>query len=799
MDVVLDDVKHALRTLRRSPGFVAVAILSLGVAIGADTAVFSIVDGLLVRPLPYAAPSRLVTVRSVASYAEVTDLREQARTIEQIGAYGYLPLDLTGAGEPVEVDAAVVTGGLFATLGVAAAVGRWLTPTDDAAGAAPAVVVSDAFWRAHLGGDRSAIGRTLTLSSRPYTIVGVMPPRFVLPGDDSRLWVTVQVAYAESVPVRNARFMSVVARLREGATRGAAQAELNGLAGRMRQLYPDTDANAAFTLIGLQESVTGQVRPALLLLLGAVSLVLLVACANFANLLLTRSIARRGELAVRAALGANRFRLVRHLVAESILVALAGGAVGALFALWAVPALVASNRSVFPIGSSIHVDARVLAFTFALSLLTGVVFGLLPALRGARVDLQAALSEGGRTSGGPARSRLRAALVVSELAMALLLLAGAALLLRSLANLSAVNLGFDPDGVLTAVVDLPPSRYPEVAEQRQVRSRILSAVKAIPGVRTAGLVMNLPMSGGANHEVIFEGDAPVAPGTEPAVQARFASRGFFEALRIPLVEGRLIDDGRDVASAPPVVVVNQTLVRKYLGGRSPVGRRLRWAREDPVRWLTVVGVVADVADVSFDRSARPTIYVPFEQETLAFKRWAALVVRSPQIDARMLAPAIKNAVWTADPLLPVTRFRTLDEAVATSLAQRRFTLLVLGLFACAALFLASVGVYGVVSYSVAQRTHEIGVRIALGAPARKVERLFIVNGVRLALFAVAIGVPASLALSRVLVSQLYAVAPTDTATHAATAATVFLLAILASWLPARRASRTDPVIALRSG
>jgi len=658
--------------------------------------------------------------------------------------------------------------------------------------------VSDAFWRAQLGGDPSALGRTVTLSSRPYTVIGVMPARFALPTDESRLWVAMQVAYAESVPVRNARFMSVVARIRDGTARSAAQAELNGLASRMRQLYPDTEANAAFNLVGLQESVTGQVRPALLLLLGAVSLVLLVACANFANLLLTRSIARRPELAVRAALGADRRRIVRQLVTESVLLALLGGAMGALFSAWAVPALVASSPSAWPVGSSVHVDARVLAFTFGVSLFTGIAFGILPALQGARVDLQSTLNDAGRTSGAPARSRLRSALVVSELAMALLLLAGSTLLLRSFANLQSVRLGFDPRGVSTAVIDLPPTRYPEVTEQRKVRARVLDSVQALPGVEAAGLVMNLPMSGGTNHEVIFEGEPEVAVGTEPAVQARFASHGFFEALRIPLVEGRFIDDGRDVAGAPSVVVVNQALVRKYLTGQSPIGRRLRWAREDPVRWMTIVGVVGDVADVPFDRSPRATVYVPFQQETLAFKRWSALVVRS-RLEARVLAAPIKNAVWSADPLLPVTRFRTMNEAVSASLAQRRFTLLVLAFFASAALFLAAVGVYGVVAYSVAQRTHEIGVRMALGAPRGDVERMFIVNAAHLALFALAIGVPASFALARVLGSLLYGVAPSDGVTHAATAAAVFLLAIVASWVPARRASRIDPVIALRSG
>ena len=797
VDALFEDLKYALRSLRRSPAFVAVAVLSLGLAIGADTSVFSVVDGLLVRPLPYAEPSRLVSLRTVVSYAEASDVREQARTLEAIGAYGYLPLDLTGLQEPVQVQAAVVTGNLFGTLGVKPALGRWLTPPDDAPGAAPAVVVSDGFWRTHLGSDPSALGRALMLSSRSYTLVGVMPPGFGMPTGDSQAWVPVQVAYAESVPVRNARFMFAVARLRAQATRAAAQAELRGLANRMRELYPAEEAGTALTIAGLQETVMGEVRPALLLLLGAASLVLLVACANFANLLLARAAVRRGELAVRAALGADRFRLVRQLLTESVLVAVLGGALGALLTLWALPAVIARNAAAFRSASSIHIDGRVLAFTLAVSVFTGIVFGLVPALRAAGLDLNASLKDAARASGGPARSRLRSALVVAELSLALLLLTSTGLLLRSFANLQAVRLGFDPEGVFTAVVDLPVSRYPDVAEQARVRSRILASLQASPGVQAAGIVMQLPLSGATTHEVVLEGRPPMSPGEEPAIQTRFASRGFFDALRIPLLEGRLMD-GTDAPAAPQVVVVNQAFVRKYMEGRSPVGARLRWAREDALRWMTIVGVVGDVVDNPLDRGARPTIYVPYEQETLAFKRWSVLVVRSAVADPAALAASVKKAVWAADPLLPVTRLRWMTDALTASLAQRRFTLLTLAIFAGAALIVAGVGIYGVVAYSVAQRTHEIGVRMALGAAGGRLQQMMVAQGAQLAAVAVAVGVPASLALTRLLRSLLYGVAPTDVATHALTSAAIFALALLASWLPARRASRIDPIIALRA-
>jgi len=411
--------------------------------------------------------------------------------------------------------------------------------------------------------------------------------------------------------------------------------------------------------------------------------------------------------------------------------------------------------------------------------------------------LNASLKDAARASGGPARSRLRSALVVAELSLALLLLTSTGLLLRSFANLQAVRLGFDPEGVFTAVVDLPVSRYPDVAEQARVRSRILASLQASPGVQAAGIVMQLPLSGATTHEVALEGRPPMSPGEEPAIQTRFASRGFFDALRIPPLEGRLMD-GTDAPSAPQVVVVNQAFVRKYMEGRSPIGTRLRWAREDALRWMTIVGVVGDVVDNPLDRGARSTIYVPYEQETLAFKRWSVLVVRSAVADPAALAASVKKAVWTADPLLPVTRLRWMTDALTASLAQRRFTLLTLAIFAGAALIVAGVGIYGVVAYSVAQRTHEIGVRMALGAAGGRLQQMMVTQGAQLAAVAVAVGVPASLALTRLLRSLLYGVAPTDAATHAVTSAAIFALALLASWLPARRASRIDPMIALRA-
>ncbi|HET9157611.1 MAG TPA: ABC transporter permease [Myxococcaceae bacterium] len=794
MDALRADLRDAFRSLLKAPLFALAAVLSVALAIGADTSVFSIVDSVLLRPLPYGRPERLTALPGIFSYPQLEDLRAQTRTLEHLGGYGYVPFDLTGDGDPVQIPAAVVTGDLFGTLGVPAALGRTLVPSDDLPGAAPAVVVSDAFWRSRMGADPSPLGRALMLSGRSYTVIGVMPPGFVLPTGMSELWVPVQLAYPEAVNVRAARFMRLVARRGPGIGLGELAAELGGIAARMREQYPTDLVLTDLRAVPLQTEITGEVRPGLLLLLGAVTLVLLVACANFAHLLLARGAARRSELAVRAALGADRRRLVRQLLTESTLIAVVGGLLGTALAFGAVPALVALAPGT-PLAMPIRIDARVLGVALALSLLTGTGAGLVPALGSSRLDLHASLSS---ATEAPAGARARSFLVVAELVLTLLLLCAAGLLLRSFARLESVGLGFDTTRVFTAGLDLPPSRYTTTEEEVRVRNRILDELRARPGIEVAGLVTSLPLSaGGYAHEVLVEGEPPPVQGSEPMVETRFASHGFFEALRIPVMEGRLMDDG-DTAARAQVVVVNASFVRRHLGKRFPLGVRIRWAREDEVRWMSIVGVVGDVADRIVDREPRPTIYVPFQQEVLAFKRWSTLVVRSRTDDARVPADAIRGAVHAADPLLAVTRLRWMDDALAGTLAQRRFILTVLSLFAGAALLLGGLGVYSVVSYSVTRRTREIGIRMALGARRERVVRMVLSQGARLALIALAVGVPVSLATNHLLRTMLYGIGATDAPTYLGTAAGILALALTASWLPARRAAHTDPLLALRA-
>ena len=794
MDGLRADLRDAFRSLVKTPLFAVAAILSLALAIGADTAVFSIVDSVLLRPLPYGAPERLTALPGIFSYPQVEDLRVQTRTLEHLGGYGYVPFDLTGDGEPVQVPAAVVTGDLFGTLGVSATLGRTLLPSDDLAGAVPVVVVSDGFWRSRMGADPSALGRSLMLSGRPYTVIGVMPRGFVMPTGTSELWVPVQIAYPEAVNVRAARFMRLVARRSVRTDHGELRAELGGIAARMREQYPTDVVWADLRAVPLHTEITGDVRPGLLLLMGAVTLVLLVACANFAHLLLARGAARRSELAVRAALGADRRRLVRQLLTESTLIAMTGGVLGTALAFGAIPALVALAPTT-PLVMPIRIDARVLGVALALSLLTGTGAGLVPALGSSRLDLHASLSTGTEAPGG---ARVRSLLVVGELALTLLLLCASGLLLRSFARLESVALGFDTTRVFTAGLDLPPSRYTTPEEEVRVRSRILEELRGQPGIEVAGLATTLPLSGGGYaHEVLVEGEPAPVPGSEPMVETRFASRGFFEALRIPVLEGRLMDDG-DAAESAQVLVVNAAFVRRYLGNRSPLGVRLRWAREDPPRWMLIVGIVGDVADRVVDREPRPTIYVPFQQELLAFKRWSTLVVRARADNGRVAADAVRHAVQAADPLLPVTRLRWMDDALAGSLAQRRFILTVLSLFAGAAVLLGGLGVYGVVSYSVTRRAREIGIRMALGARRERVIRMVLAEGAGLAALALAAGVPVSVASNHLLGTMLYGVGATDAPTYLGTAAGILALALTASWIPARRAARTDPLVALRA-
>jgi putative ABC transport system permease protein len=791
MGSLLQDLRIGLRSLCRMRGFAAAAIVSLALGIGANSTVFSVVDAVLLRPLPYPAPQSLYSFRANQSPPNLRDLREQSSAV-RVSGYGSYPFDLIGRGEPEQLMGALVTGPLFEVLGVTPSAGRFLTVDDDRPGAPPVVVVSAPFAR-RVFADRVALGASLLLSGKSFTVVGVMPDGFRLPEGDSVLWAPLASGYPEAKDARGAHFLTGVARLAKAATPVQAQLELDAIAERLSRLYPAEDRDLRFSLWALQDRVAHGLRSTLLLLLAAVALVLLVACANFAGLLLARGAARRHELAVRAALGASRGRIAQQLLTESALLGLAGGMAAMVLAAWGLPALLSLAPEALPQTARAAIDWRVLAVTFGLALATGVGAGLLPALQVSRVDLSAALK--GVPNGGAA-GRSRAILVVAEMALAVVLLSSACLALRSIWKLRQAPLGIDTAGVLTLRVDLPGARYAHVPLQTAFFDRLLAGVAALPGVKAAGLVSELPLSGNRlTHNVLVEGGPPVAEGAEPEVGAHVASAGFFQALRIPLLEGRAFDD-RDREGAPDVALVNAAFARTFFGGASAVGKRLRYAREDPVRWMTIVGVMGDVRDLP-DREAEPTVYAPYPQNASPWHRWESLVVRAAPGSEAVLVRELKQKVWAADSQLPVTLARPMDEVLSGALAQRRLELLLLSLFAGLSLALGAVGIHGLVSYSVSRRTRELGVRLALGATRGHVLRMVLGEGLRLALLGLLAGTLLALGAGRLAASFLYGVSATDPETYAAVAVLIACAAFLASWLPAARAGRIEPMAALR--
>ncbi|HLL75966.1 MAG TPA: ABC transporter permease [Pyrinomonadaceae bacterium] len=795
MGSILRDLRYGARTLAKQPGFAAVAVLTLALGIGANTAIFSVVNGVLLRPLPYREPERLLALRGNMSLPNLEDLKAQTRSFEAVGGLNARTLNYTGGGEPLQVDAGLVTADLFEVLGARAELGRTISAGEDVYGGERVVVLSHAFWQKHLGGDPGALGRTIQLSGSSYTIVGVLSPRFVSPAGNPEVWASVRVVDPVGTKFRGAHFLRTFWRLRDGATVEQAQGEIEAAWARLAEQHPAENRARRLTLQSLQERVVGDTRPALLILMGAVALVLLIACANYANLLLARSAARRHEVAIRAALGAGRGRIVRQMLTESVLLSVVGGLCGLGLASWGVDLLLALEPANLPRQSDIRLDWRVLAFTLGVSGLTGLVFGLAPAWNAARVDAQSALKEGGRgTVGG--RSWLRGALVAAELALAVVLLVGAGLLVKSFARLRSVEPGFNPDNLLAMRMELPQSDYKEIPKQTEFRRRVLESLNTLPGVEAA-MVSEIPLGDDSLfHNFLIEGRPAVAEGEEPELHSRTIGGDYFRVAGIPVVAGRALDE-RDREGAPLVGVVNESFARQYFGGGSPLGARVRWARvEGEPRWITVVGVVGDVKQMGLNQPEEPAIYTPFAQSMQEWKRWMHLVVRSKS-DPATLTGAVKARVWSIDPQIPVTKVRTMDEVMSASVARQRFDMTLLAVFAAVALLLASVGIYGVVSYTVTQRTHEIGVRVALGAGRGDILRMVMGQGLALALAGVCLGVAGALALTRLLEGMLFGVGARDAATFALVPAALTAVALAACYLPARRATKVDPMVALR--
>jgi putative ABC transport system permease protein len=812
MQTLGQDVRQGLRTMAKNPGFTLLAMLTLAIGIGANTAIFSVVNAVLLRALPYPDSGRLVTLLDINDrtgdpqfalcYPDFEDLRAQSRTLESAAVYNDDTATLTGIGEPLHLHNGVVSAALFQVLGVSPTLGRSFLPEEDNPGTR-VTILSDRFWRERFGADPSVIGRSLTLNGHSYTVVGVLPPGFQFPLDSEPrdLWTTIAVYRVSEdgdkpmTEQRGAHWLGGVARLKPGVPLTQANAEFAGISAALAKQYPDTNKHLSLRAQPTLDALVGDARPALWILLGAVGLVLLIACANVANLLLARSTVRQREIAVRAAMGASRARLIRQLLTESVLLALAGAIPGVLLAAWATRVLSTLPSLQIPRLAQAAVDWRALLFTLAASLATAAVFGLVPAIHAARFSLTGALREGSRGSGQSARhARLRSALVVFEVSMALLLLIGSGLLLRSLVSIFRVQPGFDPQGTIAFDLDLPGTRYGKPEQSAQFFRDLLPRLNALPGVVSASAVMPLPFSDNSMGTSFAIEGRPVPKSEQPGTQFRSIGLEYFRTMRIPLIAGRTFT-AADTRTSAPVVIINQTLARKFFPNENPIGKRIKPGVSDTGDSVMreIVGVVGDVRHRRLWRAPDPESYVPYDQVAVG---GMTMVVRAAA-DPQALMPVIRNEVKRADAELPLYNVRTLEEYVSGSVAQRRFTALLLGIFAGVALLLAAVGLYGVMSYGVAQRTHEIGVRVALGAESGDVLRLVIGQGLRLTLLGVVLGWLGALGVSRFLSGLLYGIAGDDPVTFAGVAAVFVAVALVACYVPARRAMRVDPLVALR--
>ncbi len=806
MRTLLQDLKYGCRALAKNPAFTVVAVLALALGVGANTAIFSVVNATLLNPLPFPEEGQLLRLgagarggvapeRGSFSYPDYKDVQRQAQTLAHVSAFLNSGTMLTGEGlEAERVYGADVSPEYFAVLGVGPELGRVFTAEEDHADAG-VVVISHGLWQRRFGGRRDIVGQHLGMSSASATIIGVMPEGFEYPfrADGQDFWEPLNDRPMPDREARDNHSYRVIARMKPGVTMEQANAELDTISRRLEQQYPDTNATVLVGAASMHEEMTRDVRPALLILLGAVGLVLLIACANVANLLLARAAGRQKEIAIRTALGASRWRVVRQLLAESLLLALAGGACGLLLALWGTDLLVAAGPADIPRVSQAGLDSRVLAFTLLVSVLTGVVFGLVPALQASRTDLTGGLKEGSRgATEGPRRSRLRSALVVAEVAISLVLLIGAGLLIRSFVRLMQTDPGFDPARVVALDIPLTRQRYDTEEKQAAFFARLAERVRGIPNVEAVGLADKLPL--GNTIDILsfnIEGRPPFPPGAQAQAHYTVVGPGYFETLKIPLRSGRMFTE-RDDARAPYVMLISEGLARKYFAGENPVGRRL--ITDEDVQPFEIVGVVGDARRRSLSTEAEPEFYVPLQQ---AGQRRMNLVVRAGAGDTLALTTSLRGAVAELDKDQLVWQTRTLDQLVSASVAGRRFNMTLLGLFAAVAMLLAALGLYGVMAYTVTRRTHEIGVRMALGARGSDVLRMVVGQGMKLAGAGVLLGLAAAFALTRVLASLLYGVSTTDPLTYAGLAALLAAVAFLASYLPARRATKVDPMEALR--
>jgi putative ABC transport system permease protein len=802
----MQDLRYSFRLLLKNPGFTLVAVLTLALGIGANTAIFSVVNSLLLRPLPYKDAQQLVWIwgtnpkndiaQEVASAPDYADWKSQNQSFEEMGAFSRTALILNADNEPERLIGGAVTDGFFSVLGVQPKMGRVFLPEEDKPGANRVVILSEGLWQKRFGADPNIIDKSITLTGNSYTVVGVMPADFLnpRPGDrqPAEFWVPLRLNYATAG--RRGDFLGVIARLKSNVTLAQAKADMQNIASNLETQYPATNDGWGTKVLTLHERFVGDVSRPLLVLMGAVCFLLLIACANVANLLLVRASTRRKEIAIRAALGASRLRLTRQLLTESVALSLIGGALGLLIAVWGLNLLVAFIPDNLPRLNEIALDNRALAFTFTIAVITGIVFGLIPALQASTPNLNDCLKEGGKdTANLGGSNRMRNVFAVVEVAMALVLLAGAGLMTKSFLKLQDVNPGFDTRQVVTMQVQLPSTRYKEDEQLVNYGVQLLEKISTTPGIAAASLVSDVPLTGGGDF-LAFGIEGITRSPSDPIQDAEThgVSPDYFKALGIQLKRGALFTV-QDTLNSPGVVVISETMAKRYWGDEDPIGKRITLNGGDDPTWMKIIGIVSDVRHSQLDKEPYPQMYAPIAQQP---RRTLTILARS-SADTAGIIPAIRNQVKELDSNVPVFNVQTMEQILADSIAQPRFIAILIVLFACLALILAAVGIYGVISYGVTQRRHEIGIRMALGARPSEILQMIVGQGLKLVLVGIGLGLVAVFLLTRLMLTLLFEVSATDPLTFLIVSLILIAVALLACFVPARRAAQTDPMVALR--
>ncbi|HST20728.1 MAG TPA: ABC transporter permease [Blastocatellia bacterium] len=808
METLFQDIRYGIRALLKNPGFTAIAIITLALGIGANTVIFSVVDSVLLRSLPFKDSDRLVSIwetnsqlsnpdgknAQASGIANFTDWNSQNQVFDNMAAYFNWTYNLTGVDEPERLEAAVVTGSFFDVLGVQSSMGRTIIPDDDQSGKDNIVVLSHGFWQRRFGSDTAIIGKAITLNRNSFTIIGVMPPDFKFPGREVELWVPAGFNSAQKQD-RAGKFLKVIGRLKPNVKVEQARAALVTIAGQLEQQYPDTNAGWSVALVPFQENEVSSTRPALLLLFGAVGFVLLIACANVSNLLLAKGAARRKEMAIRSALGASRGRLISQMFTESALLALLGAGAGILLAVWGMDILISLNPGDIPRLADARIDGRVFAFTLMLSILTAFVFGIVPALFASKPDLQEAIKETGQTVTSSSGLKFHNLLIVSEIAVTLVLLVGAGLMIRSFLHLHEVNPRFNTENMLTMRIWLPASRYGSNEQQTAFFQQVIDRIETVPAVRAVGAIQDIPLKANRmGFNFVIEGRAATRSVEEQDAAYRAITPEYFRTMSIPLLNGRGFTR-QDDRNAPPVVIINQSMAQQFFSSEDPIGKRIRFGEQD-APWYSIVGIVSDVKHMGLDAQEGAAIYQPYDQKQFSFLRWMTLVMRTDSEPTGLIS-AVRSQVQAVDKDQPVYDIATLEQLLSTSVAKPRFYTALLGSFALLALVLASVGIYGVMSFSVNRRRREMGIRLALGADRRDIFKLVVARGLLLTLIGVGIGVAAAFALTRVMSSLLFGVTATDPLTFIAIPLILTGVALGACFVPARRAMKVDPMVALR--